>query len=147
MKRKRVVGGIYLLKNKKSVRMKKIKQKNKWSQPRMRLDLPPGGFLRPPVATLASPDGAEGCVVSFGCSCSSGSASTLSGSSVFAGSWPFSSSRLWFQTNAAPELWMVISSGSVFLGKRRGCWHRLSGAEGSPHRVPAASPVGGLFLR
>lgn len=149
MRRKRVVGGYLSLKNKKSVRMKKKKKKKKkWSQPRMRLDLPPGGFLRPPVAALAPPDGAEGSVVSFCCcSCSSCSPSALSGHSSFACSWPFSISRLWFHTKAAPELWMVVSSGSGFLGKRRGCWHRLSGAEGSPHRVPAASPVGGLFLR
>lgn len=51
-------------------------------------------------------------------------------------------SCLWFQTKAAPELWMVVSSGWGFLGKRRGCWHRLSGAEGSPHRVPVGAPPG-----
>lgn len=51
-------------------------------------------------------------------------------------------SCLWFQTKAAPELWMVVSSGWGFLGKRRGCWHRLSGAEGSPHRVPVGAPAG-----
>lgn len=55
--------------------------------------------------------------------------------------WTAGTSRLWFQTMAAPELWMVVSSGWGFLGKRRGCCTRLSGAEGSPHRVPAgASP-------
>lgn len=51
-------------------------------------------------------------------------------------------SRLWFQASAAPELWMVVSSGSGFLGKRSGCWHRLRGAEGSPHRVPWGAPAG-----
>lgn len=50
-------------------------------------------------------------------------------------------SCLWFQIKAAPELWMVVSSGWGFLGKRRGCWHRLSGAEGSPHRVPVGIPA------
>lgn len=147
MRRKRAVGwggwGHLSSKNKKSVRMKK-KKKEKWSQPRMRLDFPPGGFLLPPEAALAPPDGAEDCDDSC-CSCSSGSISPLSGQSSFGCSWPFSS-RL-FQTMAAPELWMVVSSGSGFLGKRRGCWHRLSGAEGSPHRVPVGDPVGGLFLR
>lgn len=72
MRRERVEGGRvcgwrgYLSsKNKKSIRMKKKeKEKQEWSQPRMRLDLPPGGFLRPPAAALAPPDGAEGC----GCS-------------------------------------------------------------------------------
>lgn len=53
-----------------------------------------------------------------------------------------STSCLWVQTNAAPELWMVVSSGWGFLGKRRGCWQRLSGAEGSPHRVPVGAPPG-----
>lgn len=47
------------------------------SQPRMRLDLPPGGFLRPPEAALAPPEGAESCDDSFCCwSCSSGSTSS-----------------------------------------------------------------------
>ena len=52
-------------------------------QPRMRLDLPPGGFLRPPLAApglaLAPPDGAGGCGLSF---CSSLSPSTSSGQSA-----------------------------------------------------------------
>lgn len=52
-------------------------------------------------------------------------------------------SFVWLQTKAAPELWMVVSSGCGFLGKRIGCWHRLSGAEGSPHRVPVGAPAGG----
>lgn len=50
-------------------------------------------------------------------------------------------SFVWLQTKAAPELWMVVSSGWGFLGKRMGCWHRLSGAEGSPHRVPVGAPA------
>lgn len=54
--------------------------------------------------------------------------------------WTAGTSRLWFQTKAAPELWMVVSSGSGFLGKRRGCCTRLSGADGSPHRVPVGAP-------
>lgn len=37
----------------------------------MRLDLPPGGFLRLPEAELAAPDGSEGCGISS-CSTSSG---------------------------------------------------------------------------
>ena len=49
----------------------------------MRLDLPPGGFLRPPLAApglaLAPPDGAGGCGLSF---CSSLSPSTSSGQSA-----------------------------------------------------------------
>lgn len=55
-------------KNKRSKEKKqnKIKQTD-WSQPRMRLDLPPGGFLRPPEAALAPPDGAEGSGISFCC--------------------------------------------------------------------------------
>lgn len=107
MRRERLVGGVGGLSSKnkkKSIRMKKEEQE--WSQPRMRLDLPPGGFLRPPLAALAPPDGAEGC----GCSWSSCSTSPSSRYSSF-GSWPFSPSRLSFQTMAAPELWMVVSSG------------------------------------
>lgn len=141
------------MKKKTKNKIKQNKTKNqkphKWSQPRIRLDLPPGGFLRPPVAALAPPDGSEGCGISF-CCCSSccSCGSTSSGHSLVACSWPFSTSCLvWFQTMAAPELWMVVSSGCGFLGKRRGCWHRLRGAEGSPQRVPVGTPVGGLFLR
>lgn len=68
--------------NKKVNEKKKINKNIKESsQPRMRLDLPPGGFLRPPVAALAPPDGAGGCDVSF-CSGSSCSASTSSGLST-----------------------------------------------------------------
>lgn len=145
MSRKRVMGVYLFQKNKKAFYEKKKEQKIKRPQPRMRLDLPPGGFLFPPVGALALPDGAIGCgVVSFCSSCSS--CSNSSGQSSFACSWPFSC-RLWFHTRAAPELWRVVSSGSGFLGKRMGCWHRLSGAEGSPHRVPEGAPVGGLFLR
>lgn len=151
MRRKRALG-VFLSSKKKKVNekffLKKNKKKKIWesSQPRMRLDLPPGGFLRPPAAALAPPDGAGGCDVSF-CSGSSCSPSTSSGLSSFACSWPFSPSRLWFQIRAAPELWRVVSSGWGFLGKRRGCWTRLRGAEGSPQRVPVGAPVGGLFLR
>ena len=65
------------------------------------------------------------------------------GSVVEKGSaWMRGTSRFWFHTMAAPELWMVVSSGWGFLGNKRGCWHRLNGAEGSPHRVPAAAPAG-----
>lgn len=35
---------------------------------------------------------------------------------------------------------VMTSSVSLFLGKRSGCWHRLRGADGSPHRVPLAVP-------
>lgn len=72
--------GYLSLKNKnKKCSNEKTKKQNKWSQPRMRLDLPPGGFLRLPVAALAPPDGAEGCG-SF--CCSSCSPSTSSGHST-----------------------------------------------------------------
>lgn len=109
----------------------------------MRLDFPPGGFLLPPAA--APPDGAGGCVSCcwFGCSGSSCSASASSGLSL---TWPFSCC-LCLHTMAAPELWMVVSSGCGFLGNRIGCWHRLRGAEGSPHRVPVAGPLGSSVFR
>lgn len=61
-----VVGGICHQKKKNKTKKPKEKQTD-WSQPRMRLDLPPGGFLRPPEAALAPPDGSEGCGTSFCC--------------------------------------------------------------------------------
>lgn len=61
-------GGWGYLSSKKKNKTKKTKEKQTdWSQPRMRLDLPPGGFLRPPEAALAPPDGSEGCGTSFCC--------------------------------------------------------------------------------
>lgn len=66
------------LKNKKE---RSNEKKKKWSQPRMRLDLPPGGFLRPPAAALAPPDGSEGCGTSF-CCCSGSCCSTSSAHST-----------------------------------------------------------------
>lgn len=59
-------GGWGYLSPKKQNKKPKEKQTD-WSQPRMRLDLPPGGFLRPPEAALAPPDGSEGCGTSFCC--------------------------------------------------------------------------------
>lgn len=76
--------------------MEKTKQKQRQrSQPRMRLDLPPGGFLREPVALLAPPDGAGDCCVSL---CSSCSASSSSGQSP-----PMKQTRS-FQMNSAAFL-------------------------------------------
>lgn len=73
--------GVFVIKKTKT---KKPKEKQTdWSQPRMRLDLPPGGFLRPPEAALAPPDGSEGCGTSFCCwSCSSCWSCTSSGYST-----------------------------------------------------------------
>lgn len=73
--------GVFVIKKTKT---KKTKEKQTdWSQPRMRLDLPPGGFLRPPEAALAPPDGSEGCGTSFCCwSCSSCWSCTSSGYST-----------------------------------------------------------------
>lgn len=55
---------------KRKKRKEKEKNRRKWPQPRMRVDLPPGGFLRLPAAP---PDGSEGCGFSWSsCSASSG---------------------------------------------------------------------------
>lgn len=60
-------GGWGYLSSKKNKTKKTKEKQTDWSQPRMRLDLPPGGFLRPPEAALAPPDGSEGCGISFCC--------------------------------------------------------------------------------
>lgn len=69
------------IKRKELTQKKKRKKKKKHSQPRMRLDLPPGGFLRPPVAPLAASEGSEGCGFSC-CCCSWSSCSASPGQSV-----------------------------------------------------------------
>lgn len=57
-------------KRRKERKKRKEKEGRKWPQPRMRVDLPPGGFLRLPAAP---PDGSEGCGFSWSsCSTSSG---------------------------------------------------------------------------
>ena len=70
----------------------RTKQTNEWSQPRMRLDLPPGGFLRPPAMASPPPDGAEGCGASCCCSCCCSLGSTSLGQSTDAAKRGFNKS-------------------------------------------------------
>lgn len=60
-------GGAFIFKK---IKRKELNKQKKRSQPRIRLDFPPGGFLRPPVAPLAASDGSEGCGLSCWSSCS-----------------------------------------------------------------------------
>lgn len=102
-------GGIYL-KKKKVFKWKKQNKNNKWSQPRMRLDLPPGGFLRPPALALAFPDGAGCCGFSFCCSCSSCSTSSEdSGAATKENAHLFRANR-W--SRVTPDVWRSWSSES-----------------------------------
>lgn len=93
-------------------------------QPRMRLDLPPGGFLRP--------DGSPAADSSAGgtSSCCPG---TASGSPTL-----FSVPHTEFSPSVAgvSAEWLVVGFPPL-----------LRGAEGSPHSTPVGFPPGGLFLR
>lgn len=93
-------------------------------QPRMRLDLPPGGFLRPDGSPAAdsSAGGASSC-----------GPGTASGSGAL-----YSLSRIEFSPSvvgASAEL-LVVEFPPL-----------LRGADDSPHSTPVGFPPGGLFLR
>lgn len=73
-KNKKALNGNLKKKGRKKDRKEK-KKKKKRPQPRMRVDLPPGGFLRLPAAP---PDGSEGCGFSWS-SCSASSGNSVQG--------------------------------------------------------------------
>lgn len=123
--RYRQMGSLFEEKKKKKQGMSGCKEgQSAGIQPRMRLDLPPGGFLRPDGSPAAesSAGGASSCCPG-----------TASGSATL-----FSISRTEFSPSVARASaeWLVVGFPPL-----------LRGADGSPHSTPVGFPPGGLFLR